>query len=183
MMKASREGSFLMAQIYQISGRIFAKKLKSCDLIDITPAQGRILFALWQEDNISIRELSQKTSLSKSTLTAMLDTLEKSGHVCRVPSRADRRKINLCLTEKDKALQSVYAGISEEMTQLSYALFDLGEIDLFENLLKRVLENLKTHERKEKNGDKSYHRCLDAASDDAVRQSADVRFAPPLDGQ
>lgn len=152
-MNVSREGGFLIAQIYQIAGRIFEKKLKAFDLIDITPSQGRILFALWQEDNISIQKLSQKTSLSKSTLTAMLDKLEERGHVCRVPSREDRRKIHLCLTEKDKAMQAIYSRVSEEMTQLSYVSFDPDEIDLFENFLKRILENLKTYERKEKHGD------------------------------
>jgi MarR family transcriptional regulator, organic hydroperoxide resistance regulator len=150
---ATREGGFLIAQIYQIAGRIFEKKLKAFELVDITPSQGRILFALWREDNISIQELSQRTSLGKSTLTAMLDRLEEMGHIRRVPSRRDRRKIHVCLTEKDKLLQASYNKVSEEMTQLTYAALTPEEIDLFEHFLKRILNNLKTYEKGGKNNE------------------------------
>ena len=143
----AREGGFLIAQIYQIAGRIFEKKLKNLDLVDITPSQGRILFALWKEDDISIQELSQRTSLGKSTLTAMLDKLEESGHIRRVPSRRDRRKIHVCLTEKDKMLQGTYNTVSEKMTQLTYKSLTPGEIDMFETFLQRILNNLKTYEK------------------------------------
>lgn len=149
-MVAAREGGFLIAQIYQIAGRIFEKKLKNLDLIDITPSQGRILFALWKEDDISIQGLSQRTSLSKSTLTAMLDKLEESGHIRRVPSREDRRKIHVCLTEKDRMMQRAYIEVSEEMTQLTYDAFTPEEIDLFETFLKRILNNLKIYEKRRK---------------------------------
>jgi DNA-binding MarR family transcriptional regulator len=152
-MTAAREGGFLIAQIYQIAGRIFEKKLKNLDLVEITPSQGRILFALSKEDDISIQELSQRTSLGKSTLTAMLDKLEEMGHIRRVPSRRDRRKIHVCLMEKDKLLQQTYISVSEEMTQLTYAAFTPKEIDLFETFLKRILENLKTYEKGGKNNE------------------------------
>jgi DNA-binding MarR family transcriptional regulator len=147
-MNLDRKGGFLMARIYQIAGRVFEKKLKECQLTGITPSQGRILFALWQGDDISIQELSQKTSLSKSTLTAMLDKLEDAGHVCRVPSRTDRRKIHVCLTEKDKAMQGIYIRISDEMAQLSYDGFQADEIDSFETALVKVLNNLELYEKK-----------------------------------
>lgn len=153
-MRMAREGGFLMAQIYQIAGRIFEKKLKTHKLAGITPSQGRILFALWREDNISIQQLSQKTSLSKSTLTAMLDKLEETGHIRRVPSRQDRRKIHICLTAQDKALQEIYLRVSEEMTQLCYEGFDETERDYFETFLTKILQNLKAYERKGKRNEK-----------------------------
>jgi DNA-binding MarR family transcriptional regulator len=144
-----RQGCYLIAQIFQISGRIFEKKLKAYQLAAITPSQGRILFALWQGDNISIRNLSQKTSLSKSTLTVMLDKLEEGGHIRRVPSPQDRREIKIRLTEKDKSLQDSYVKLSGAMTQLSYQGFGASEIDMFEDFLARILENLKVEEKKE----------------------------------
>src|SRR6266571_2376075 len=56
-MKPPREGGFLISRIHQLSGRILARKLKQYEVDEINPAQGRILFALWREDNISIQEL------------------------------------------------------------------------------------------------------------------------------
>ncbi len=141
-MKQLREGGFLIAKIHHLSGRILARKLKEYNLEEINPAQGRILFALWQKDGISIQELSKKTSLEKSTLTSMLDRLEDTGHLVRMPSKEDRRKIIVKLTEKDKRLQSAYMQISEEMAELFYKGFRAREIDEFEGYLRRILNNI-----------------------------------------
>ena len=141
-MKKFREGGFLVAKIHQVSGRIFTRKLKEHQIDEINPAQGRILFALWQNDGISINELAKKTSLGKSTLTSMLDRLEESGYVIRIPSREDRRKILIQRTEKNKNLQDLYNQVSQEMTNLFYEGFSENEIDEFEQYLKRILHNL-----------------------------------------
>lgn len=140
-MKQRSEGGFLIAKIHQLAGRIFAQKLKEHD-IEINPAQGRILFVLWQHDGIPIRELAQKTSLGKSTLTSMLDRLEDAGYVRRVPSREDRRKILIERTQKDRDLQDVYNQVSQEMTDLFYTGFPEQEIAAFESQLQRIFENL-----------------------------------------
>lgn len=146
-MKLEREGAFLIAQIHQLGGRIFSGLLREHQLNEISPAQGRILFVLWQEDNISIQELAEKTSLSKSTLTIMLDRLEESGYIVRVPSRGDRRKILIRLTEKDRVLQDSYVEVSGEMIKICYAGFSSHQIDAFEKNLRRILGNLKACEK------------------------------------
>jgi DNA-binding MarR family transcriptional regulator len=140
-MKPQREGGFLIAKIHQLAGRIFAQKLKEHQ-IDINPAQGRILFVLWQQDGIPIRELAQKTALGKSTLTSMLDRLEAGGYLRRVPAPNDRRKILIERTDKDRALQDLYNQVSAEMTALFYEDFSEQEIDDFERYLRRIFEHL-----------------------------------------
>jgi len=146
-MKQLREGGFLIAKIHHLSGRILAKKIKEYELEEINPAQGRILFALWQKDGISIQELSKKTSLKKSTLTSMLDRLEDTGHLARIPSKEDRRKIIVKLTEKDKNLQNAYMQISKEMTELFYKGLTKKQIDNFEVYLRKIFENLAAFEK------------------------------------
>jgi len=140
-MKLQSQGGFLIAKIHQLSGRIFSKLLKKHQ-IDINPAQGRIMFVLWREDNIPIQELAIKTSLSKTTLTSMLDRLEIMGYITRVPSNEDRRKICIKLTEKDKSLHEKYRQVSLEMTELFYQGLSNDEIDLFEKQLEKTYKNL-----------------------------------------
>lgn len=142
-MQDLKAGGYLIAQIHQLGQRKFAKKLKKYQIIDINPAQGRILFALWKKDGLPIIELAEATSLSKSTLTPMLDRLEEIGHLRRVDSEGDRRKKLIYLTEKNKQLQDVYYQVSLEMKELYYKDFTEKEIDQFEEYLKRVLYNLK----------------------------------------
>lgn len=141
-MKKLRQGGFLMAKVHQTAGRIFNKLLKKYQIEEINSAQGRILFVLWEKDNIPISELSEKTQLEKSTLTCMLDKLENDGFIIRLPSKEDRRKILIKRTEKDKQFQEKYLAISDEMNNLFYKNFSELEIDLFEKSLQRILDNL-----------------------------------------
>ena len=150
MKGAKREGGFLIARIHQLAGRLFAEKLKKYNLDEINPAQGRILFVLWQKDGISIRELAGKTSLGKSTLTSMLDRLEEAGYLERVPSIGDRRKIKIKLTERDRKLRNIYKKVSNEMTELFYDGFSAGEISEFEKYLRQIFNNLTAFERQTK---------------------------------
>ena len=140
-MKSQRQAGFLMAKIRQVSGRVFERILKEYG-IEINSAQGRIMFALWQADSISINELAKKTQLKKSTLTSMLDRLETMGYVKRQRCRKDRRKILIKRTKKDKTLESKYVELSQEITKLFYKGFSKSQIDRFENDLVRILDNL-----------------------------------------
>ncbi len=140
-MKYPRKGGFLIAKIHHLAGRIFAKKLQQHQ-IEINPAQGRIMFVLWEKDGIAINELAEKTSLAKSTLTSMLDRLEEAGHLVRVRSEEDRRKVLIERTEKDRAWQETYVRVSREMAALFYAGFSESEIETFEAYLSRILDNL-----------------------------------------
>jgi DNA-binding MarR family transcriptional regulator len=139
------EGGFLITKIHHLGGRVFSKKLREHG-IEISPGQGRILFALWRDDGISIAELARRTRLSKSTLTEMLDRLEESGHLIRTHSTSDRRMILVDLTDKTKKMQGKYSEVSQEMIEIFYRGFQTKEIAEFESSLKRVLENLVTFE-------------------------------------
>ena len=144
-----RQGGFLIAKVQLLSERIFAKILAKYDLTEISPAQGRILFVLWQRDGISIQELARKTSLGKSTLTSMLDRLADAGYLTREISGEDRRKIIIRLIKKDRNMRAVYQSVSDKMMGLFYQGFSSGEISQFENHLSRVLANLDEFESTE----------------------------------
>jgi MarR family transcriptional regulator, organic hydroperoxide resistance regulator len=143
-MSKKREGGYLISQIHQLTGRIFSKKLKDYQ-IDINHAQGRIIFALWKNDQIPINDLSKETALSKSSLTTMLERLEKSGHIIRKQSETDKRITIVCLTSKSSSLRSDYQKISADMIELFYKDFTDDEISQFEVSLKKILKNLKNN--------------------------------------
>lgn len=135
-----------MSQIKQVSGRIFEKMLVNAGIDEFNGAQGRILYVLWQKDNIPIVELSKKTGLAKTTLTSMLDRMEAANLVVRTYDAKDRRQIKIVLTEYSKSLSDKYEEVSEEMVDVYYAGFTQEEIALFENTLRRVLNNLQEKE-------------------------------------
>lgn len=141
------QAGFLVSKIHQLSGRVFAKLLKEAEIQDINPAQGRILFTLWEKDMIPISELAEKTQLHKATLTKMLDRLEEQEHIKREPSTEDRRITLIKVTEKNRSLQSQYDGVSEEMRSIYYRGFTGSEIKKLDGLLTRILGNLIAYEK------------------------------------
>ena len=149
-MGKAREGGFLISKIKQISGRIFDKKLKSYGIGDLNTAQGRIIFSLWQRDNMPITELARKTALGKTSLTSMLERLEQSGYIVRKMDGQDKRKTIIALSEKSRSLEKRYSDVSKEMTSLFYDGLTENQIDDFENTLKHILSNLVKYEEEHK---------------------------------
>jgi DNA-binding MarR family transcriptional regulator len=143
-MSALRTGGLLIARIHQLAERVFSKMLRSSELCEINPGQGRILLVLWQQDGISIQELAVRTSLYKSTLTSMLERLELSGHICRTMDPQDRRRTLIYLTEpaKEDPQRYLYEGQITRMKNVFYKGFTEAEIDIFEDALQRILDNL-----------------------------------------
>ncbi len=141
------KGGFLISQIKQIQGRIFGKLLTEAGVDEFNGAQGRILYVLWQQENLPIVELSRRTGLAKTTLTSMLDRMESLGHVVRCYDPEDRRQIRICLTENARKLEGKYQEVSDEMTRLFYKGFSDEEILRLEAGLEKVLKNLEEEEK------------------------------------
>ena len=136
------KGGFLISRIKQMGTRIFDRMLTESGVDSFNGAQGRILYVLWQNDDVSISSLSAQTSLANTTLTAMLDRMENIGLIVRKPDPKDRRNRLIALTEKAKSLQDDYTKISERMNEIYYTGFTEEEIRQFESYLQRVLNNL-----------------------------------------
>lgn len=135
-------GGFLISKIKQIQGRVFEKLLAEHGISEFNGAQGRILFVLWEQDGITISELSQRTGLAKTTLTSMLDRLEEMGHIQRTSSPHDRRALKIILTPEARSLKERYDAVSAEMNEIFYGGFSDEEVLAFESYLGKVLENL-----------------------------------------
>ena len=136
------KGGFLISRIKQMGTRIFDRMLAESGIDSFNGAQGRILYVLWQNDDISISRLSSQTSLANTTLTAMLDRMENIGLIVRKPDPKDRRNRLIALTEKAKSLQDDYNIISQKMNEIYYTGFTETEIMQFESYLQRILNNL-----------------------------------------
>lgn len=141
-MKGETQGGFLISQIKQISGRIFERLLVEAGVDAFNGAQGRILYVLWQGDDIPIVALSRKTGLAKTTLTSMLERMENASLIVREYDPSDGRKVRITLTDEARKLSDAYDRVSREMNERYYAGFSHEEVATFENTLRRILTNL-----------------------------------------
>lgn len=138
-------GGFLTSQNKHLGDRIFEKMLRESGVEAFSGAQGRIVYVLWEKGPLNISEICKLTSLANSTMTTMLDQMEKSGLVVRERSEENRRQIRVSLTNKAKRYKQEYDDVSEKMTSLTYQGFTEEEITLYENMLARIKENLERY--------------------------------------
>lgn len=137
-----KRGDFLVSQIKQLSDRTLQKMLRDGGIEDLNGPQGRILSVLWQEDSLSISELSNRTSLAKTSLTTMLDRLVERNYINRVFDNLDKRQVKITLTDKAKALKGDYDRISKDMNEVLYKGFTKEEVSQLESWLEKVRINL-----------------------------------------
>lgn len=134
-------GGFYITRIKHLQARIFEKLLTE-NGIEISSGQGRILFVLWKEDNLTVSEISQKTSLAKNTVSIIVDGMVQKGILARNINPANRRQTIISLTEYAKALQEKYEQVSQQMNHLFYQGFSDREREEFEGYLARILDTL-----------------------------------------
>lgn len=134
-------GGFYITRIKHLQARIFEKLLAE-NGIEISSGQGRILFVLWKEDNLTVSEISQKTSLAKNTVSIIVDGMVQKGILARNINPANRRQTIISLTEYAKALQEKYEQVSQQMNHLFYQGFSDEEREEFERYLARILDTL-----------------------------------------
>ena len=140
-------GGFYITQIKQLQSRIFERLLLEND-IAISSGQGRILFVLWKNDNLTISEISQKTSLAKNTVSIVVDGMVQKGILERNINPENRRQTIISLTEYAKNMREKYEEVSQEMNTLFYQGFSDKERNEFESYLARILDTLIRTEQK-----------------------------------
>ncbi|MBP3867936.1 MAG: MarR family transcriptional regulator [Solobacterium sp.] len=79
--------------------------------LGITYTQYIVFLALWEKDNVPVKELSETLMLDSGTLTPLLKKMEQEGYINRTRSKEDERVVRITLTEKGKALEAKVAEI------------------------------------------------------------------------
>lgn len=66
----------------------------------LTYPQYLVLLALWEKDEVTMKELGHKLNLGTGTLTPMISRMEANGWVNKERSKVDERKVYIYLQEK-----------------------------------------------------------------------------------
>lgn len=106
----------------------------------LTPPQYFVLRALWRGDGITLGELGQIVSLDSSTLTGVVDRLERSGDVERRANPEDRRSVLLFLTAKARELEALIPRLVDELDANLRRPFSPEEMETFERVLKALVD-------------------------------------------
>jgi len=110
---------------------------------DLTTSQFFILRQLWELDGIPFKDLAVACNCSRSTITGVVDTMEKKGFVKRVPHPNDRRSTLVKLTKKGKILKETTPSI-DSLTSNCCNGIDVNDLTMLKILLLRLSDSIAT---------------------------------------
>ncbi|MGB8896052.1 MAG: MarR family winged helix-turn-helix transcriptional regulator [Pseudolabrys sp.] len=101
-----------------------------------------VLRMLWDEDGMTQRELGERVGINGPTMVMALNSMERAGLVKRVHNQADRRKINVFLTERGRKLKSKLWPMAAEVLALGLSGLTRGQIQSLNKMLAQIRLNL-----------------------------------------
>ena len=93
----------LIGQIHRLSTKRFVQNSHNSGL-DISMDQWIVLGPIWENDGVSHKEISEYCLKDKTSVTKIIDTLEKKNLVVRVSDQLDHRVKRVVLSNKGKEL-------------------------------------------------------------------------------
>jgi DNA-binding MarR family transcriptional regulator len=108
------------------------------DEIGITYPQYLVLLVLWEQDDLSVKELGEKLMLDSGTLTPMLKRMETNQLITRNRSKKDERVVVITLTQKGKAINQEVECIPSKF--LEKVSLDTDDLQMLSNLLSKLVE-------------------------------------------
>lgn len=115
---------------------VFLKMTDKLSDFDVTPVQYAVLYCLWEKDGKSPKEIAERLKLENSTISGILERMEKKNLIERSISKADRRFIQVLLTEKGAGLETEVVNAVEEVNNEVMAAFSDIETDELKTSLK-----------------------------------------------
>ncbi|KSU84307.1 MULTISPECIES: MarR family winged helix-turn-helix transcriptional regulator [Fictibacillus] len=97
--------------VYAAAREITKQYRPLLEKLDVTYPQYLVLLVLWEQREVSVKELGKKLFLDSGTLTPMLKRMESHELILRQRSKQDERSVMVSLTEKGEALQEEAACI------------------------------------------------------------------------
>lgn len=133
--------SLLGGKISMLINRYLQNRLKKANL-NITVEQWTVLTCLWKKDKITQQALSDITYRDKTSMTRLIDNLEKNSLVVRVPDSSDRRAKLIYLTQKGMDIEQQASKVIDEAVEETLKQLSDDEIQTCRNVLNKVLSNI-----------------------------------------
>ena len=109
---------------------------------DVTCEQWSVLVNLWHRNGQSQQELAGVTCKDKTSMTRLIDGLEKRNIVVRTPDKIDRRQKHIYLTNKGKAFQQQLLKIVKKTLAEAQDKINAKDMVICKKVLGRVYDNL-----------------------------------------
>jgi len=127
--------------IYETAGEFNKLYTSVLEPFGLTYPQYLVLLALWEKDEVSMKELGARLGLGTGTLTPMITRMQENGWVRKERSKEDERKVCIYLKRKAHRDQdSITKRIAEEIQLCNISLSEYDELMTRLNVLGKKLK-------------------------------------------
>lgn len=109
---------------------------------DVTCEQWAVLMSLWHENGQNQKELASITCKDKTSITRLLDGLEKKNLVVRTPGKKDARQKLIYLTNQGKAFQQELLKLVKQTLAEAQKGIKSRDLIVCKDVLRQVNNNL-----------------------------------------
>ena len=117
-------------------------RLREAGVTELFPGAVPLLLHLGDEDGLTLSELGKRCGLEASTMTPLVDELERHDIAHRARSTEDRRHVRLFLTPHGLALEADTRRIVLEMQDDALHGIPKGDLDTMIGVMQRMVTNL-----------------------------------------
>lgn len=125
----------------RLSGIFIQESLSKNGIKDLAPSHGDILFLLFENDKMKMKEIAARINRDKSTVTALINKLKLLDYIKSTSSKEDKRVTFVELTAKGKKLKKTFFDISFSLNDKAFEGFSEKEISTFSSLIDKMIEN------------------------------------------
>ena len=127
----------------RINFRAFSRALeKLISRHGVSAGQWRFLRVLWEHDDLTQCELSDRVGINQATTAKAVTALEKAGLIKREPSLADKRKVHILLTAKARRLHDKLIPMAIEVNERAMQGLSKSDIETTRRVLAHTYANL-----------------------------------------
>lgn len=132
-----------MGYLTRVNFRVFSKLLEQLTLpTGVSAGQWRLLRVLWEEDNITQRQLSERAGTTEATAVHAVRSLINAGLAKRKRSTEDKRKYYITLTPKARRLRAKLMPMVVTVNELAVEGIDPEEVAIARKVLTQTYANL-----------------------------------------
>ncbi len=118
------------------------KGMTAAGIDAVKPAYLGVLLCLWAEDGRKTVDLARCARLEPSSLTGLLDRMERDGLVFRAPDPRDRRAHRICLTEAGRGVKTPSEAVTAQVLARVFDGIGAGDLARTMDVLQQVLANI-----------------------------------------
>ncbi len=133
----------IIAGYHAIKNKMHARLWQSGNNKDcITHSQIFVLSIIAENNNIGIKEISEKLSISSSASTQLVDGLVENGYAVRKASAKDRRALHLEISAKGRKYLNQFKNKRLKVVSTLFDVLTDSELRAYLALNKKILSNI-----------------------------------------